>query len=61
MMLVLYDFVIAHQSGTHNPADGPSHQPDYEQGQKEVDCLLILQQKFCNLFVEALCLPEAQQ
>ena len=60
-MFVLYDFVIAYWSGVHNPADGPSCWPDYEQGWEEVDCLLILQWKFCNLSVEALYLPEAQQ
>ena len=58
MMLVPYDFVIAHQSSTHNPVDGPSCQPNYEQGQEEVDCLPTLQQKFHNLSVEALHLPE---
>ena len=42
-MLIPYNFVIAHQSGTHNPADGLSHQFNYKQGQKEVDCLSILQ------------------
>ena len=61
IMLAFYDFVIIHQFGTHNSADGLSHQPDYEQDQKEVNCLSTLQQKFLNLSVEALHLPEAQQ
>ena len=58
---MLYNFVIAHQSGAHNSVNGPFCWPDYEQGQEEVDCLSILQWKFCNLSVEALYLPEAQQ
>ena len=61
IMFVLYDFIIAHWSDTHNPADGPSYQPNYEQGQEEVDYLSTLQQKFYNLSVEALYLPEAWQ
>ena len=42
MMFALYDFVIAHWSGTHNSADGPSCQPDYKQGWEEVDCFPTL-------------------
>ena len=58
MMFMLYDFIIAHQFSTHNPVNGPFCWPNYEQGWKEVDYLLILQQKFHNLSVKALCLPE---
>ena len=59
MMFMLYDFIIAHWSGTYNPADGPSCWPNYKQGQEKINCLSTLQQKFYNLSVEALHLPEA--
>ena len=57
-MFVFYDFVIVHFSDVYNPVNGPFCQPNYEQGWKEVNCLSILQWKFHNLFVEALCLSE---
>ena len=60
-MFVLYDFIIAHWFNAHNSVNGLFCWPDYEQGWKEVDCLPILQWKFCNLSVEALCLLKVWQ
>ena len=42
MMLAFYDFVIAHQFNIYNSVNRPSHQLNYEQNQKEIDCLSIL-------------------
>ena len=57
-MLVFYDFIIAHQFNIYNSVNESFYQPDYEQGQEEVDCLFILQQKFYNLFIEVLYLSK---
>jgi transposase InsO family protein len=50
MYLSGYDFVIKHQPGKKNPADGPSRRPDYDSGEKPdgMEWMPTLQNKMAN-------------
>jgi hypothetical protein len=52
-ILSAYDFKIEHLEGTKNPADGPSRQPDYEQGYERPSARLLATASHQYLFANA--------
>ena len=50
MLLILYNFMINHQSDFKNLIDESSQYSDYKKQQTVIDCFLTLQQKF-NHFI----------